>query len=581
MKQLNALQPAPHGGAWRRTGRWAVGCALLSSLCAHAGFVNGDFEAKDFTGWTQGIWTNDGTTATATTNPQKLADLQRQPATASMDPLNQVVPDAPEATVHDLLWQSTPPGMPELMLPIRAMNSARINLTDSKIPRSVNPPVGFSKQIQSVSSIQQEVTLTADDVDKDGKIHIRFIAAPVLHDSNHAPNERPYFAISLVKTYDVQSNTTLGTPKELFFKYHYGGQAGVAWKTFTDKGGETLMFTEPQAYDVAPGNEVLRIGDKVRLEAIAAGCSPGGHSGHLYVDNFTTALPKGLWITASGPVSAPRNDATEITYTYTYTNSSDADVSNVVVTPSMPQDSAGNSTTFVSLQDTKGYCVGPVSGPTAPASCSVPLLKKGETLSFTMTVKVPAGTPTDQINNGNYVIGGDGVATLLGAMVQTNLLDATASSDMTTDPSGLPPKGTVGVPYPPTASFSCTNQGAVTANNAICSVTGLPPGVAVGQCKVNGVDWTQGDAVAAGQTVICPVSGTPTAPGTSNVQVTTGADNDVTPANNQAAASPVVIASPAGPASIPTLSEWGLILMSGLMGIMGWGMARRRRANPL
>jgi len=152
---------------------------------------------------------------------------------------------------------------------------------------------------------------------------------------------------------------------------------------------------------------------------------------------------------------------------------------------------------------------------------------------------------------------------------------------MTTNPSELPPKGTVGVPYPPTASFSCTNQGAATANNAICGVTGLPPGVTVGQCKVNGVDWAQGDAVAAGETVVCPVSGTPTAPGTSNVQVTTGADNDVTPANNQVAASPVVIASPAGPASIPTLSEWGLILMSGLMGIMGWGMAPRRRANPL
>src|SRR2546429_2640421 len=57
------------------------------------------------------------------------------------------------------------------------------------------------------------------------------------------------------------------------------------------------------------------------------------------------------------------------------------------------------------------------------------------------------GTPGDQINNGNYTIGGDGVATLMGAMVQTNLLDAASSSDMTTNPSGLPPKGTVGVPY--------------------------------------------------------------------------------------------------------------------------------------
>ena len=47
---------------------------------------------------------------------------------------------------------------------------------------------------------------------------------------------------------------------------------------------------------------------------------------------------------------------------------------------------------------------------------------------------------------------------------------------------------------------------------------------------------------------------------------------------------PGVIADPAGPgttvnasASIPTLSEWGMILMSGLLGLLGLAQMRRRR----
>jgi hypothetical protein len=58
----------------------------------------------------------------------------------------------------------------------------------------------------------------------------------------------------------------------------------------------------------------------------------------------------------------------------------------------------------------------------------------------------------------------------------------------------------------------------------------------------------------------------------------TGATGDANPANNTASRAVAVAVSPA---SIPTLSEWGLILMSVLMGIMGWGMVRRRRFNAL
>jgi len=104
--------------------------------------------------------------------------------------------------------------------------------------------------------------------------------------------------------------------------------------------------------------------------------------------------------------------------------------------------------------------------------------------------------------------------------------------------------------------------------------------VSQGACRISPANaaWSAGDAVPAGASVTCTVSGTPSSVGAVTLTGSTGATGDANPANNTASRA---VAGGVSPASIPTLSEWGLILMSGLMGIMGWGMARRRRANPL
>src|SRR5256885_4506673 len=81
--------------------RLALGAALLASTVAQASFINGDFETGNLNGWTEEAWTNNGTAATLTSNPVKLADLQRA-APAGKLPLNSVV-TAPEATVKDRL----------------------------------------------------------------------------------------------------------------------------------------------------------------------------------------------------------------------------------------------------------------------------------------------------------------------------------------------------------------------------------------------------------------------------------------------------------------------------------------------
>jgi uncharacterized repeat protein (TIGR01451 family) len=376
---------------------------------AQASFLNGDFESGDLTGWTAQAWTNNGTRA----NPKRLSELQLQAPAGKVHLVE--IHSGSESAADEVLFRGDA-GQSALKLTLAGAHSARINLkansatpADNVIPRSNNVSgglAGWTQQTNTASSIVQEVTLTAADIDQDGKIHIRFVAAPVLeYASNHGGQDRPYFAISLVKTYDAQTATDLtAAPQELFFKYHYGGEPGAPWKTFTDKGGAIQNYTDPQAYDVAPGNAYLRVGDKVRLQAVASACSAGGHSGHLYVDNFGTTLPKTLWISASGPVSAPKVDGTEITYTYTYTNNGSTPVNNVKVVPAMPLGTdAGNSpTTFVSLAGDGGACTAPGVGTSDPVQCNFGTLAPGQSGSFTMTVKVPAGTPSNQINNGNY-----------------------------------------------------------------------------------------------------------------------------------------------------------------------------------
>jgi hypothetical protein len=58
---------------------------------------------------------------------------------------------------------------------------------------------------------------------------------------------------------------------------------------------------------------------------------------------------------------------------------------------------------------------------------------------------------------------------------------------------------------------------------------------------------------------------------------TLDAPGDTNPGNNSSTATTTVSVPPSGASSIPTLSEWGLILLSTLLGLMAWGQAARGR----
>lgn len=113
--------------------------------------------------------------------------------------------------------------------------------------------------------------------------------------------------------------------------------------------------------------------------------------------------------------------------------------------------------------------------------------------------------------------------------------------------SGTPPGGTVGSPY----SFTVTATG--TAPIAF-SATGLPAGLSID--PASGV-----------------ITGTPTAVGSSSVTIT------ATNAGGTATLNATIVIAPAGavtPASIPTMSEWGLIVMSLLLAGAAMAGSKRR-----
>ncbi len=109
---------------------------------------------------------------------------------------------------------------------------------------------------------------------------------------------------------------------------------------------------------------------------------------------------------------------------------------------------------------------------------------------------------------------------------------------MTPNLSGLPTTATVGVPY--SGTVLCTNNAGATApaSNATCAISGLPAGVTVGTCTP-----VPPATVAAGASISCSVSGTPTTTGAVTVTATTGATNDTnggtTTGGNNTATAPV------------------------------------------
>jgi uncharacterized repeat protein (TIGR01451 family) len=387
----------------------------------------------------------------------------------------------------------------------------------------------------SVNTLIQQATVKASDVDPaDGKVHVRFLVAPVLENPNHTEVEQPYFYIQV-------KNLTTG--QVLRSAFNYANQPGVPWKV--DKATGTINYTEWQIFDIAPGNALLRIGDTVEMRVIAAACKQGAHWGEVYVDGFGAFL-EGLSVAAS--VAQFANADTDLTYTYLLKNSGQVASTHTTLTVTLPA-----MTSFVSVEPPPGFtCTPPVGNP-ATFSCDVGTLAPTASQVVKLTVHIDPTAGGKVISHGNYTISGDTLPPLLGPLVETQVtlntsyadLSASVTDGVTVVRAGQANRYTVTVtnagpsavtgarlldntPAPLTgASWTCTASGgaqcsAASGSGFIDTLVDLPPGSQV-QLLLD----TTVDAGTASPTVHYTVTVSPPATATeSDSTNNTGSDLD-------------------------------------------------------
>lgn len=325
---------------------------------------------------------------------------------------------------------------------------------------------------KNVNVLTQTMTIGAGDVDpSDGKIHVRFSVAPVIQHGGHPFGQEAY---TFVEVNNVTQNTSL-----FHAFYDYDSDSFDAWQS-SAVAGSTYHYTDWQAIDVSPGSPAINMGDMVKVTLVAAGCVPGSHEAHFYVDS--SAPESGLFVSATGPAIA--NSPGPITYTYSYGNRGGTSNSVVIdVTPPA-------ALLFASLTTPMGAtCVSPAVGSSGTITCNftdpVPAGAQG---SFTTTFTVPANT-FGQINLRNYDIHSTTQPPVLGPPVDTSLTNRyTTATTLVSDTSpatvgqsvtftatvtgGQSPTGTV--EFKDSATTICTS--ALSSGSATCPTATLPVG---------------------------------------------------------------------------------------------------------
>ena len=162
-------------------------------------------------------------------------------------------------------------------------------------------------------------------------------------------------------------------------------------------------------------------------------------------------------------------------------------------------------------------------------------------------------TPTGQppfCNVSGLLAGQPLTATAAGALMPAFFLANAAGPDLLPVLGNLPLTGMLGMPY--SGVFVVQNRGSVAASaDANVAITGTPSGLSVANCTPAGL--------AAGASLICTLSGTPSALGTFNLRVTT-LDGSDTNTSNDATQIQFVVVEPRPIAPICTASPSTAIL---------------------
>jgi uncharacterized repeat protein (TIGR01451 family) len=281
------------------------------------------------------------------------------------------------------------------------------------------------------------------------------------------------------------------------------------------------------------------------------------------------------------------------TYTITVNNTGPSFGTNVVMTDIFPAPGSTPTATF-SYQgsltvNAGGSCTEPTVGATSGTLiCSFPGLNSGQsaTITYVMraeTLTVAGATSGTAFNQASVVV--DETETTLANNVVTH--DTTARRFTVATDLALTKTAPAG-PLAPGAALDytlvVTNNGPLASDGAQV-VDALPAGVnfvsgagcvnsaGTVRCAIGPLAVGASRTFTISTTLSSPYNGARPLVNTATLD----APGDTNPANNTASATTTVSNTTS---SIPTLSEWGLILLAALLGLMAWknqpGAARRR-----
>jgi uncharacterized repeat protein (TIGR01451 family) len=281
------------------------------------------------------------------------------------------------------------------------------------------------------------------------------------------------------------------------------------------------------------------------------------------------------------------------TYTITVNNAGPSFGTNVVVTDVFPAPASAPTATF-SYQgnltiNTGGSCstqpaIGVIGGTLV---CSFPGLDSGQTATITYQMRseslLVGGATSGTVFNRASVTVNETERTLANNQVteQTTTNRVAIATDMaitkTAGGGTLTPGGTVAYTLTVTNNGPLPSDGAQVIDNLPAGTTfvSAPGCVSTGlsvQCSVGPL------AVAATKvfTVTLQLSNPYTGARPLLNTATVDAPGDTNPGNNSSQASSPVGADPGSAVGIPTLSEWGVLILVSLMGLLGVAVLRRK-----
>jgi uncharacterized repeat protein (TIGR01451 family) len=293
----------------------------------------------------------------------------------------------------------------------------------------------------------------------------------------------------------------------------------------------------------------------------------------------STGTSGGVVVTAtSADLSIVKNTASTsaragstFSYTIAVANAGPNAASNVVMTDVLPA-----QLLFESITSPAGFtCTTPAVGSSGTITCTAATLASGATATFTLNVRVAANATTGTVTNNA------GVTTTTGDPDGTDNNDAAppvtlapASADLsitkTTAATSVMPGGTL------TYTITVANAGPSAATGVVVSDT-LPAGTqfvsatpSQGSCSGTttvtcnlGTINNGANATITLQTLVTATTGT-----ISNSATVTSPVSDPDEGDQLATTPPIPVGEPVSPAAIPTLSEWALLGLATMLGML-------------